>query len=118
MYLTFALHRLIEVKLTDDPSIREHEKLTNDREWLRYINLKLKPHPENWTGDHTLKEEAIEIKVRSAMAGYFLRLWNIDCSIDKSIKDARFQYFLSNLDNLSKDKDLDLKLAPGFENIS
>ena len=52
------------------------------------------------------------VRIRAAMAGYFLQLWNVDCSLDVSLEGKEYQYVLANVAEVAKVADLGL--APGY----
>ena len=52
------------------------------------------------------------VRIRAAMAGYFLQLWNVDCSPDANLKGKEYQYVLANVAEVAKVADLGL--APGY----
>lgn len=53
------------------------------------------------------------VKIRAAMAGYFLQLWKVDCSPDARLRGKEYQYVLENMAEVAKVADL--RLAPGHD---
>ena len=110
-YADFVFRRISKVKLIKDDSIEKHEHPNNDKQWHLFINLKIKVHPHNVTDINTVNNNH-DIRIRAAMAGYFLQLWNVDCSSNKNLRGPKYQYFLENLNEVTKLTDLEL--APGY----
>ena len=84
----FVLTRFRTAKLSDSPS-NEHEKKDFDIQWNRIVELDLVPHPnlkhkDAVELDYQMTEGVLKIKIRAAVAGYLMRLWNVDCSKDHS----------------------------------
>ena len=52
------------------------------------------------------------VEIRAAMAGYFLRLFNVDCSPDARLRGKEYQYVLANMAEVAEVADL--TLAPGY----
>ncbi|STO98952.1 WYL domain-containing protein [Grimontia hollisae] len=73
-----------------------------DHQWNREIKLCLSPHPKNVENSQTLEYEMDmvngekEVKVKAATAGYWLRLWNVDCTEDHSLRGHEYQLWLKN----------------------
>ncbi|WP_026337438.1 WYL domain-containing protein [Teredinibacter turnerae] len=99
----------------------EHEKRLADNQWNRIVELCIVPHPslENPKGvemDYAMEDGILKVNLRAAVAGYLLRLWNVDCSVDHSINDAASHLWLKNtlalygVDNL--------KIAPGYKEVN
>ena len=51
------------------------------RESVPHPNLK---HKDAVELDYQMTEGVLKIKIRAAVAGYLMRLWNVDCSKDHS----------------------------------
>lgn len=100
----------------ESPCTREH-----DRQWNRFINLELVPHPsldnvphkETLMYDFGMDGGVKLIEVRAAVAGYWLSRWNIDCSEDHKLKGGKYQLWLRNSMALY---DVESAfMAPGYE---
>lgn len=97
----FSLNRITDAKLLDETPA-ESELPSNDIQWNRIVELDLVPHPANIQHPDTIEAEygmlngILRTKVRAALAGYFLRRWNIDCTADHSLKGKEFQLWLKN----------------------
>lgn len=114
-FIDFVLARINKVKPIKNDYIKPHELPENDRMWYTFVDLKIKPHPHNLADLKSFKilsQEYNNVRLRAAMAGYFLKLWGVDCSPDASLRGAEFQYILENLTEISEVADL--KFAPGF----
>jgi len=59
--------------------------------------------------------DSLKITVRSALAGYILRRWNVDCSGDHHLKGNEFHLWLENSEEVA-DK-ASLTIAPGYTKI-
>jgi hypothetical protein len=89
-----------------------------DKQWNNIHKITLVPHPsiKNFKAielDYSMVAGKVELNVREALLGYLMRQWNVDCSLDASLKGGGHHLWLSNINNLKK---LDcLFLAPGFK---
>ena len=112
-FADFVIERIFFVKILNNELIEEHERSEKDDAWHSTVILKIAPHPKNLADSQSFETGEIrEVHIRSAMAGYFLRLWNVDCSPDSRLTGQEYQYKLSNLDEVSKSTDL--SIAPGY----
>lgn len=100
------------------------ESQAQDQEWSREVVLELIPHPR---AAHTRAIEldydlapgqSIQRTVRAATAGYLLRSWGVDCSVNTELPPMEYQ--LALCDPLSIARLANLSIAPGFskENAS
>jgi len=114
-YIDFVFRRIQEVHPIENDTIQNHEHPKNDKEWHSFIELKIKAHPWNLVDIQSfdMGNEIRFVKIRAAMARYFLRLWNVDCSPDASLKGKEYQYVLANAAEVAKVADL--RLAPGYK---
>ena len=105
--------------------IQPHEKLESDIQWNRIVEMEIVPHPhlkykESVELDYSISKGGfLDVGIRAALSGYFLRYWNIDCTEDNSLrskdeKEGReYQLWLNNPQQaLYKVKNA--LLAPGF----
>lgn len=85
----FMLSRMSKTQLLEDSPSRPEEKFERDVQWSRIIELELMVHPkvkspEVIAQDYDMKDGVMRVPVRATNAGYLLRLWNVDCSPDRS----------------------------------
>ena len=113
-YADFVFSRIQEVDPIEGDTIQDHEHPNNDKQWHSFIDLRIKAHPHNLADveSFTMGTDIHSVEIRAAMAGYFLQLWNIDCSSDASLRGKEYQYVLANMAEVSKVADLEL--APGM----
>ena len=111
-YADFVFRRISKVQIFKSRIIEEHEHPNNDKKWHLFINLKIKPRSSNLDSKEITNNKPYNIRIRSAMAGYFLELWNVDCSLKADLNNEKHQYVLKNIKQVSKLADL--KLAPGY----
>lgn len=96
----FVLTRVKQCSLLADSQTETAELLMNDEQWNTFITLELIPHPnikhqEAIALDYAMTDGVKGIQSRVAMAGYLLRLWNVDCSLVPS-GDKAHQLALRN----------------------
>jgi len=63
--------------------------------------------------DYGMINGMAKVKVRAALAGYFLRRWGVDCSEKHSLKGAEYQLWLNNRQTLYGVENL--LIAPGYD---
>jgi len=93
------------------------ELLSEDRQWNRYVDLILVPHPaiahkEAIELDYKMTDGSLKVEMRAATAGYLLRLWNVDCSESLALNDSGCLLALKNRDALYGVENL--AIAPGY----
>ncbi|KIF52249.1 WYL domain-containing protein [Vibrio owensii] len=106
-FCDFVLSRIIKAEQLDE-FVPFERTSTLDYQWNRYVRLELVPHPcsENVLNPKTIerdldmKDGVKVIQVRAAVAGYWLRLWNVDCSKDASLRGTEFHLWLRNHETL------------------
>ncbi|EKO3558053.1 WYL domain-containing protein [Vibrio metschnikovii] len=104
---------------TLSPSIvKESELESQDRQWNRFVELELVPHPriehsEAIELDYGMTGGVLKVEIRAASAGYLLRQWNVDCSTNATLQDGGAQLYLKNRATLYGVKNI--MLAPGIE---
>lgn len=115
-HIDFVINRIKKVEILEGNTIEPHESRDKDQEWLSFIELKIKAHPYNLADKRhfDMGEEVRIVETRAAMAGYFLEIWNVDCSPNAELRGKQYQYVLSNLEEVSKVANLEL--APGYKN--
>lgn len=99
----FALRRIEKAEAFGDA--REGEGLADDEQWSRIVDLELVPHPkarwpEGVAADYAMDQGVLRVRVRAALAGYFLRRHNVDCSPDGSLEPSWHHLSLNNKETL------------------
>nr|WP_319553276.1 WYL domain-containing protein [uncultured Vibrio sp.] len=122
----FVLTRIKAAVVLEDstlsPSvIKESELETQDRQWNRFVELELVPHPriehsEAIELDYGMIGGVMKVEIRAATAGYLLRLWNVDCSKAAQLKTPEFHLWLKNYQTLYGVGNL--AIAPGFDMVT
>lgn len=119
-----VLTRIVNPCIINEPP-QKHETKDFDNQWNRIVELELRPHPslnnpDGVIADYNMIEGIKKINLRAALVGYYLRLWNVDCSpkhnsrhTDKGEEFGKeFQLCLGNLQALYGVKNAEL--APGY----
>ncbi|MEX5748411.1 WYL domain-containing protein [Massilia sp. X63] len=94
-----------------------HEQMDADIQWTRIVELDLVPHPrlkrpEIIQTDYGMKDGAIRMRVRAAVAGYMLLRWGVDASPDHSLNGHEYSLWLK--DHLALYGVMSAVLAPGY----
>lgn len=118
----FVLTRIKTAAVLEDstlsPSvIKESELETQDRQWNRFVELELVPHPriehsEAIELDYGMAGGVLKVEIRAATAGYLLRLWNVDCSETACLSSSQCQLALNNRAALYGVQNI--AIAPGY----
>ncbi len=114
----FVMTRISKVSIKDRAFDFDDLK-DADEQWQRTMTLELVPHPKNVKHsqaielDYGMTDGVLALDVRSAMAGYLLRRWNVDCSVDASLRGPEYQLWLRNRQTLLGAQNL--VIAPGYE---
>jgi predicted DNA-binding transcriptional regulator YafY len=113
----FVFTRMYSTEIIEDKPVEKHELPYEDDQWNRIIVLDLVPHParehsEIIERDYGMTNGVLKIKVRAAIAGYFLRQWIVDCSYDHSIPGEEYRLWLR--DNLVLYGVESALMAPGY----
>ena len=95
VFTDFVLTRIGMAEVLENNFPQAIEKRENDIQWSRIIELELKVHPnvkrpEVIAMDYDMVDGIMKVKVRASDAGYFLRLWNVDCSSTYRAKGLEF----------------------------
>jgi len=103
------------VPLNEEPFA--HEQIDADIQWTRIVELDLVPHPrlerpEIIQTDYGMKNGAIRMRVRAAVAGYMLLRWGVDASPDHSLIGHEYRLWLK--DHLALYGVMSAVLAPGY----
>ncbi|GLS83772.1 WYL domain-containing protein [Paraferrimonas haliotis] len=117
----FVLTRIKAAVVLEDSILSEAELETQDRQWNRFVELELVPHPriehsEAIELDYGMKGGVMKVEIRAATAGYLLRLWNVDCSKEAQLKTPEFHLWLKNYQTLYGVGNL--AIAPGFDMVT
>jgi hypothetical protein len=94
------------------------ESIDRDQEWQRLVTLELVPHPRAAYAraielDYSLQPgQSLQVTARAASAGYLLRRWGVDCSLDARLNPDEYQ--LALCDPQSVAQQANLAIAPGF----
>jgi hypothetical protein len=97
----FVITRIVSAKLIDK-QILERAKILSDQQWMRIVHLELVPHPKNVKYpqavecDYGMDQRILKLEVRSALTGYILRRWNVDCSENATQRSPEHQLWLHN----------------------
>ncbi len=114
----FVLARIADARFIDGP-IADTERLDQDIQWNRIVELELVPHPANMRNPDTIEAEygmtdgKLVARVRAALVGYMLRRWNVDCTPDHSLRGGENHLWLKNRQALYGVENL--LLAPGYK---
>ncbi|MCI4614449.1 WYL domain-containing protein [Vibrio cholerae] len=113
----FVLTRIKAAFVLEDSTLFETELETQDRQWNRFVELELVPHPriehsEAIELDYGMTGGVLKVEIRAATAGYLLRQWHVDCSKAHSLQGTEYQLWLKNTPTLYGVGNLNL--APGF----
>ncbi|MGL5678032.1 MAG: WYL domain-containing protein [Plesiomonas shigelloides] len=112
----FVLTRIKTAVVLEESTLSEAELEAQDRQWSRFVELELVPHPriehsEAIELDYGMKGGVLKIEIRAATAGYLLRQWHVDCSTEHSLMGFEYQLWLRNSQALYGVTNLNL--APG-----
>jgi hypothetical protein len=113
----FVLTRIKAAGVLEDSTLSETELESQDRQWNRFVELELVPHPriehsEAIELDYGMTGGVLKLEIRAATAGYLLRQWHVDCSKAHSLQGTEYQLWLKNTPTLYGVGNLNL--APGF----
>ncbi|GHY39809.1 WYL domain-containing protein [Vibrio cholerae] len=117
----FVLTRIKAAFVLEDSTlsssvIKESELESQDRQWNRFVELELVPHPriehsEAIELDYGMTGGVLKVEIRAATAGYLLRQWHVDCSTEHSLMGFEYQLWLRNSQALYGVTNL--SIAPG-----
>lgn len=112
----FVISRMANAELCGE-DILSNEKWENDIQWNRIVQLVLVPHPllpnpETCSFEHKMEFGKMVVNIRAALAGYFLRRLNVDCSANHSLIGREYQLWLQNRESLYGVEALEI--APGY----
>ncbi|BCV62880.1 WYL domain-containing protein [Shewanella algae] len=114
----FALTRIEDTSMVVERDVLEEEYQIRDMQWNRIVELELIPHPstsqaEAIARDYQMKQGLLKINTRAALAGYLLRLWNVDCSQNHTLSGAEYHLALRNRQTLCDVENI--IFAPGID---
>lgn len=117
-FMDFVLTRMKQIELLFGTHVNDEELRSQDRQWNRFVELELVPHPriehkEAIELDYGMVDGVMKLEVRAATAGYLLRLWNVDCSQNHSLLGIEYQLWLRNTAALYGVNNL--AIAPGVK---
>lgn len=110
-----ALSRIKKISHSRDKIDSDLNKF--DEQWNNLITLDLVAHPdlkhpESIQFQYDMNNGIKSVNIRSAIAGYLLSHWNVDCSKKHTLDPKRFQLYLDNRDVLLGVKSAEI--APGY----
>jgi len=113
----FVLTRISKVTIKSE-DIEVYEDKLEDHQWMRMMPLQLVAHPNNVKHptaiamDYGMENGVLELNVRAALAGYLLRRWNVDCTVNAELSGGEYQLWLRNRQTLYGAENL--AIAPGY----
>lgn len=112
----FVLTRIKDAIVLEETRLSEVELETQDRQWNRFVELELVPHPriehsEAIELDYGMTGGVLKVEIRAATAGYLLRQWHVDCSTEHALMGFEYQLWLRNSQALYGVTNL--SIAPG-----
>lgn len=118
MFLDLVLSRILKADLTDSLPTAPQERHTEDRQWNRFVDLELVAHPrldhgESIEHEYQMSNGLRRIEMRAALAGYFLRRMNVDCSADHSLEGPEYHLWLRN--SIALYGIANIEIAPGYD---
>ena len=113
----FVITRIKRPVALKGQSVAPDETSEHDIQWTRIVELELVPHPDQprpeiTAMDYGMRDGALRLKLRAAMAGYVLRKWSVDCSPDHSLRGQEYRLWLK--DQLAIYGVRNAVLAPGY----
>lgn len=114
----FVINRIKLAEIIEETAPALHETKEHDDDWNRMVTLQLVPHPDKpdfrqrTEDEYGMIDGVLTFKVRGALVGYVLQLWNVDCSPNHTLGANFCSLWLRNsmalygLDNA--------QLAPGY----
>lgn len=102
-FRSYALTRILKASIdTEGPC--DLDIKSKDFQWNRMVLLTLIPHPnrknvrcpESIMHDYKMVDGQLNLMVRATLAGYWLHLWNVDCTEKHSLKGYNYQLWLCN----------------------
>lgn len=96
----FVLTRIIKPSPSRTPP-QAHEYPEHDLQWGRILDLTLVPHPDRpypdtTRLDYSMTDGMLRLRLRAAVAGYVLRLYNVDCTPDHHLNGEEYRLWLQD----------------------
>lgn len=119
-FTDFVIARVSNSRI-EDSEVHDAERWEQDIQWNRIVELELVPHPkrphaETPVFEYQMRDGVLKLRLRAAVAGYFLRRWNVDCSADHRLEGNEYQLWLRNREALYGVETLEI--APGYNKLS
>ncbi|SAL59715.1 WYL domain-containing protein [Caballeronia humi] len=100
----FVVGRITQIEQVND-AVADHERIAEDIQWNRVVELELVPHPglehpEAVAADYGMTDGVLRARARAAVVGYALRRWQVDCSTDHSLPPNEHHLWLRNTPTL------------------
>ena len=114
----FVLTRITKPKVLLDDVAKDSELSKHDDQWNTKVALEIIPHPnltfpKTIEQDYGMQDGVLKVRLRSAVAGYVLRRWNVDCSARHELSGPEYHLALRNREALDKSVGT-IVLAPGY----
>ncbi|MFT5807163.1 MAG: hypothetical protein ACI9LG_001454 [Moritella dasanensis] len=108
----FVCTRFIHIEVLDQP-INTGETRDCDKQWNTLLPILLVPHPNLIHPlaielDYGMCDGVLKLEVRSALLGYLMQQWHVDCSLDRSLDPRQYPLALANFELLSELNNLNL----------
>jgi len=106
-FADFVINRIVNAKVLNNDSIRPHEEPMEDTQWVEFVDLIIQAHPNKQKDKKLIEYEygmtngILKKSIRKAYAGYLLRSWDIDCSIDASQNGHHIFLHLKNAQEIA-----------------
>lgn len=115
-FADFVVNRIETARLLDK-TIPEEQTKAADNQWNRIVDLHIVPHPklshpETIEMEYGMSGGELKLQLRAAVAGYALRIWNVDCSENHAMNSPAIHLWLKNTQTLCGVENL--MLTPGF----
>lgn len=113
----FVLTRIEDPQARSESAPQRHERVENDLQWTRIVEIDLVPHPDQprpevTCKDYGMQDGVLKLRMRAALAGYALRQWGVDCSPDHRLRGPDNRLWLR--DHLALYGVETAVLAPGY----
>ncbi len=84
----FVCTRFVELT-TSQHKVTSEQTRDKDHCWNQMLTMEIIPHPRQTNPlaiemDFAMQDGQLRLQARAALAGYLLRQWNVDCSLDRS----------------------------------
>jgi hypothetical protein len=122
-FADFVINRIVKIKRPKVSDIGEPERKEADEAWNQTVELQLVPHPnlanpETIAAEYNMANGLLKLNVRASLAGYVLRRWNVDCSVDHKLKGPEVHLWLKNAHQIAELGTIqkNLVIAPNYDN--